>query len=91
MPTIQLLVKGRVQGVFYRATAQEVAQKIGLGGWIRNTGEGDVEALVTGNEDQLQQFIQWCHKGPSEAIVTSVDVLPQPDQVFDGFRIRRGS
>jgi acylphosphatase len=50
MITVHLLIEGEVQGVFYRATAKEIADKLGITGWIKNTWEGNVEAMVTGNE-----------------------------------------
>ena len=59
MPTKRLLIKGKVQGVFYRATARDVAERIGITGWIKNTDEGDVEAMLTGTDDQLAEFTRW--------------------------------
>ena len=72
MPTTHLLIKGKVQGVFFRATAKEVAQEISVTGWIRNTDEGDVEALITGNKESIQRFIDWCKHGPPDAKVDQV-------------------
>jgi acylphosphatase len=89
MPTVHLLIKGRVQGVFYRASAKEVADKLNLTGWIKNTTEGHVEATVTGDEQVLQQFIRWCKKGPSRAVVTEVVVNPLADVSFTKFSIAR--
>ncbi|RYZ57262.1 MAG: acylphosphatase [Chitinophagaceae bacterium] len=90
MPTQHLLIKGTVQGVYYRVSAKEVADAIGLTGWIRNTPEGHVEALVNGMPYQLQDFVDWCRKGPSGAVVTGVDVENRPEESFAGFRIIRG-
>lgn len=53
MPTFHLLIKGKVQGIFYRASAKETADKTGITGWVKNTPEGDVEAVATGTEEQL--------------------------------------
>ena len=89
MPTRYLLIRGKVQGVFYRATAKEVAEKTGLTGWVKNTAEGHVEALVTGTEEQLQSFIKWCWKGPSRAVVTAVEVQEREEQNFRDFSIKR--
>jgi len=72
MPTFHLLIKGKVQGVFYRVSAREAAAKTGVKGWIRNSPEGDVEAVVTGSEEQLSEFISWCKKGPPRSKVTEV-------------------
>ena len=90
MPTIHILIKGRVQGVFYRATARDMAESFGLTGWIKNTKEGDVEAVASGSEEQLQQFVEWCKAGPPQAIVTNVAVNKIEDEAFEKFRIVRG-
>jgi acylphosphatase len=89
MPTVHLMIKGKVQGVFYRASARTVAERMGVTGWIKNTKAGDVEAKATGNESQLKEFIGWCRKGPPQAAVTVVDVNPADDEKFDGFHIVR--
>lgn len=89
MPTIHLLIKGKVQGVFYRAKAREQATRLSLTGWVRNTPEGHVEATASGEATALQQFIDWCHRGPSAAIVTEVIVHPVPETPFADFSIIR--
>ena len=90
MSTVHLLIKGKVQGVFYRATAKEVAQKLGLKGWVRNTADSHVEAIVTGEEKAVQHFTDWANEGPknarvTEVLVTKIDVID-----FSSFEIRRG-
>ena len=89
MPTIHLIIKGKVQGVFYRATAKEIADELGVSGWIKNTREGYVEVMASGNGESLEQFTDWCKQGPSQAIVTNVTLTQQPDENFSGFRITR--
>lgn len=92
MATVHLIIKGEVQGVFYRATAKEVAEDLQITGWIRNSRNGDVEAMVSGNEISIKQFIEWCRKGPRKAVVEEVFVK-EADNVendFDGFQILRG-
>ena len=89
MPTVHLLIKGKVQGVFFRATAHDIAAKLGLGGWVKNTEEGHVEATVSGTEQQLQEFIAWCRQGPPKAVVTGVLVEQRPDQEFAKFTVLR--
>ncbi len=89
MPTFHLLIKGKVQGVFFRVSAKQIADKTGITGWIRNTSEGDVEAVVTGREEQLKQFISWCKKGPSRAKVTDVTAAQQEEGLFIDFSVRR--
>lgn len=90
MPTIHLLIKGKVQGVFYRATAKKVADQLTVKGWIKNTQEGNVEAMLTGSDDQLQEFIKWSKIGPEKAHVTHVTVTVKEENIFDDFEIIRG-
>ncbi len=68
-------VEGRVQGVFFRQHTQETAFKLGVKGWVRNCGDGSVEAVFEGEKEKVEQIIQWCHKGPSEARVMSIRVV----------------
>jgi len=89
MPAIHILIKGKVQGVFYRASARDTAGQLGLSGWVKNTREGHVEILAAGEEEVLQQFIAWCKKGPPEAVVSEVIVGPADDTGFTGFSIVR--
>lgn len=87
--TVHLLIKGKVQGVFYRASARDVAEQLELKGWIRNTEDDDVEAVACGDPDQVKEFIEWCKKGPSRARVDKVIVTEKEDESFDSFRIVR--
>lgn len=89
MPTIQLLVSGKVQGVYFRASAREEAARLGLSGWVRNTEAGEVEAVATGTVEQLQAFVDWCHQGPPSARVLKVETSPLPEAFFIGFEVRR--
>lgn len=77
MITQHLLITGKVQGVFYRASAKKIADELGIKGWIRNLPDGNVEALVEGEPAMLNRFIAWCHKGPDGAIVKEVFVTTQ--------------
>ena len=90
MTTVRLLIKGKVQGVFFRATAKEIAQALDLKGWVKNTADGHVEALVTGDEEGVQQFIEWSKRGPENAVVSSVSVETLAEKRFDDFRVIRG-
>ena len=89
MPTVQLLIKGRVQGVFYRASAKDIAKDLGVTGWIRNTPDDHVEAMISGTQQQLDTFITWCRRGPRRAVVADVIVTPKEDLDFDGFKIEQ--
>ena len=72
MDQAHLIISGNVQGVFYRASCQDVAVKYGLKGWVKNLPNGQVEVLAQGNKQQIEQLIEWCKKGPPHADVTDV-------------------
>ncbi len=87
----QVLVRGLVQGVSYRAWAADQARQLELCGWVRNQADGSVEALVQGAEGQVNQFVERCRSGPAEARVTSVDQTPERTGTeLKGFQITRG-
>lgn len=90
MPTIHLLIRGKVQGVYYRASAREAAEKLQITGWIKNTPDGHVEAIASGDEQNLQQFVAWCRQGPPGARVTEVVANPATAAAFSSFSIVRG-
>jgi len=69
---IRVIVEGRVQGVFFRHHTQETAFELGVKGWVKNRRDGRVEAVFEGDQERVEQIIQWCHRGPSEAKVTKV-------------------
>ncbi len=89
MKTIHLLIKGKVQGVFYRATAKKVADQLGVNGWIKNTKEGNVEVIATSNEETLNEFVNWCKQGPKGSKVTDVVLTTKNPEAFNGFSIVR--
>ena len=86
--TVHLLIKGKVQGVFYRDTAKTTAKQLGVTGWVRNTPDGHVEALVTGGEKELSGFIEWARRGPKEAVVIDIIRTVRDHETFSGFTIR---
>ena len=90
MPTVHLLIKGKVQGVFYRKTSKEIANEKGITGWVRNTDDGDVEIIASGSEAALQDYINWCHTGPSRAVVKEVKVTSIANENFTTFEVKRG-
>lgn len=80
---VHLKISGRVQGVFYRATTQEEAQRRGLTGWVRNMPGGHVEAEVQGSPDAVDELIEECRSGPPMAKVDDIevaDIEPEPDE-----------
>jgi len=70
---IQLVVRGRVQGVFFRASAQREARQHGLTGWVKNRPDGSVEMVVEGEEDDVKDFLSWAQTGPTTARVDKVE------------------
>jgi acylphosphatase len=70
---IEIIVRGRVQGVYYRATAEREARQHGLTGWVKNRKDGSVEMVVEGEEDAVKDFLAWAQLGPSTARVDKVE------------------
>jgi len=88
---VHLIIHGFVQGVFYRASTQETAVKLGLKGWVRNLPDGNVEAVFEGPADQLQKAIEWCQEGPRGSRVTNIDqTWDDYSGEFSGFEVKRG-
>jgi acylphosphatase len=85
----KIIVTGNVQGVFFRQTALQKAHDLNLKGWIRNDPAGTVTASVEGNENDVAEFIKWCHHGPSGATVQHVIEELQPIEHFYHFEIKR--
>ena len=69
-----LLISGRVQGVAYRYSFRREAKDLGLTGWVRNLDNGSVEAIIEGEEGEVDQMVEWCRQGPPGARVTSMEV-----------------
>ncbi len=69
-----LKINGRVQGVYYRASAQEEARELNLKGWAKNLADGSVEVYVEGNKTHIEEMIEWCGAGPPAAKVERVNV-----------------
>ena len=83
-----LIIEGRVQGVFFRACAKEQADELKLNGWVRNLPGGLVEIQVEGWKENLERFLDWCHAGSPDAVVTNVSVkYLQPTGEFGSFNI----
>jgi acylphosphatase len=73
----RVIISGWVQGVFFRAAILEKAIANNVKGWVRNTPEGDVEAVLEGEESKVDRVVAWCRRGPDGAAVEKVEVLPE--------------
>ncbi len=71
---VQIIVRGRVQGVFFQASAQREARRLGLTGFVTNRPDGAIELTIEGEEETLRELIAWSHRGPSPARVDGVDI-----------------
>lgn len=89
MRRIHLIVRGRVQGVYFRQSAKDQADASGLAGWVRNRTDGTVEAVVEGPAEGVAQFLDWCHRGPTHAQVEEVEATElEPAGLVEGFTVR---
>jgi acylphosphatase len=89
MKTVHIIVHGRVQGVFFRQHTEEKAGQLQLKGWVRNLSDGTVEIVATGEQQNLESFVQWCHRGSPRAVVNKVVVTDSPLINFTSFEIQR--
>lgn len=85
-----LRIRGRVQGVGYRAAALDEAMLLGLAGWVRNRRDGSVEVLAVGSEAAIERFIDWARQGPPAAAVERVEISATdlPEMQGGGFAMR---
>jgi acylphosphatase len=85
---IHVWISGRVQGVGFRFAACETAQLFGLGGWVRNLGDGRVEAVFEGPAADVARAVAWCRRGPPGAWVSGVETAAETPVGEHGFRSR---
>ena len=83
-----VVICGRVQGVFFRDTMRRQANRRGVGGWVRNCPDGTVQAHVEGEPDPVAALVLWCREGPRHADVDDVHVTQAEPQGFTRFEIR---
>jgi acylphosphatase len=84
----RVIVKGYVQGVFFRDSTRERAQSRGVAGWVSNRPDGAVEAVFEGDEDDVESMIRFCREGPRSADVRDVDVREEEPEGLDRFEVR---
>lgn len=82
-------VRGKVQGVWYRAGAEQQALRLGLRGWVRNLPGGEVECVLEGPDERVEQMVEWLWKGPPLARVEDVRTRLEAEQGLARFEVRR--
>jgi len=86
---LNILVTGRVQGVFFRASTADVARSLHLTGWVMNKPDGSVYIEAEGDERALEQFVSWCKQGPPAARVEKCGVSEGQIKGYTSFEIQR--
>ncbi len=88
MKRYKISISGRVQGVFFRDSANTMAKKLKISGFVMNEPDGSVFMEAEGKEEDLQEFIKWCKNGPSAARVKEVLTSEMPLKNINGFTIK---
>jgi acylphosphatase len=84
----RVVVRGQVQGVFFRVETRDRARSLGLAGWVRNAPDGSVEAVFEGDRERIESMLTWCRRGPSLARVDDVQAEWEAPVGEDGFVTR---
>jgi acylphosphatase len=84
----RVLIRGKVQGVFFRDTTRRQAESRGVAGWVDNRSDGSVEALFEGDEDDVEAMIAFCRQGPRGAEVDGIEVSEEQPEGLTGFAVR---
>jgi acylphosphatase len=87
--TISIIITGKVQGVYFRQSAKEIATELALTGEIKNLRDGNLHIIATGTQEQLSAFSDWCKTGPPKAKVTGIEITELPLKLYDDFTIVR--
>ena len=87
--SVRVVISGRVQGVWFRVSTKQKAEQLGVKGWVRNTSGGCVEAVFEGDEQLVNEIVEWCYHGPPMAKVSNVEIIKQDfSDEFDRFFIK---
>lgn len=84
-----VFISGRVQGVGYRYSTIDEAERLSVNGWVRNLPDGRVEAVFEGSRQRIEEMIRWCHKGPRAAVVRDVAVEYETPEGLAEFKLER--
>ncbi|HEX6844183.1 MAG TPA: acylphosphatase [Actinomycetota bacterium] len=82
-----VVVRGRVQGVWFRVTCAREAEARHVAGWVRNREDGDVEAVFEGQPEDVESMLAWCRRGPSGARIDEVVAVEEDPSGRTGFAI----
>ena len=84
----RVVVRGLVQGVFFRDTARRLAERRGVAGWVANRWDGSVEAVFEGEPFEVERMVEFMHEGPRGAVVEQIEVTDEEPEDLSGFAIR---
>lgn len=84
----RVVARGNVQGVFFRDSTRQEADARGVAGWVRNTGEGAVEAVFEGAPEDVEALVDYCGSGPGRADVEDLEVSDESPEGLSGFEVR---
>lgn len=84
----RVVVRGRVQGVFFREETRRRAEKRGVSGWVRNRDDGAVEAVFEGDPGPVEALVRFCEQGPRGAAVAGIEAREEPVVGLVGFEVR---
>jgi len=88
MESLHILVFGTVQGVFFRSETKNLADQLGLVGWVKNNKDSSVEIIASGERKTLEKLLEWCYRGPVGAKVTEIEFSwVETKEKFEGFKI----
>ncbi len=82
-----VVVRGGVQGVFFRDSTRDEAERQGVAGWVRNRDDGAVEAVFEGDPQAVERLVDWCRSGPSSADVEDVEETEEEPEGASGFEV----
>lgn len=86
----EIIVRGRVQGVGFRASARDQARSLKLKGWVENIPEGRVRVVICGKKESCTKFIHWARRGSGYSWVEDLEIREMPSESFGSFSIRYG-
>ena len=89
MKCLQIIIRGKVQGVWFRVSTRNKAQELGVFGIVKNQSDGSVYVEVEGDESSLKKFVEWCYEGSEFSRVDTVEISEIEMKNFTDFKIMR--